>query len=156
MEFTVALELLRALDTEKVEYILVGGLAVNLHGIVRATQDIDLFLRLDHENIEKVKRALRLVWEDPEIDQIRYEDLAGEYPTVRYGPPNEDFVVDLITGLGETFRFEDLQAEQVRIEGVPIRIATPQTLIRMQKNTLRELGRIDAAQLREHFNLPED
>jgi len=28
-----------------------------------------------------------------EIEQIRAEDLSGDYPVVRYGPPGEDFAV---------------------------------------------------------------
>jgi hypothetical protein len=39
------LNLLRALNEQSVEYALVGGAAMNLHGVVRATEDIDLFVR---------------------------------------------------------------------------------------------------------------
>jgi predicted nucleotidyltransferase len=44
MDFDRVLALLRALEQEGVKYVLVGGVAVNLHGIARNTDDIDLFV----------------------------------------------------------------------------------------------------------------
>ena len=44
MDFEKALLLLQALDDQKVDYILVGALGMTVHGIIRATQDIDLFV----------------------------------------------------------------------------------------------------------------
>ena len=39
------------------------------------------------------------------------------------------------------------------VEGVPVRVATPATLYRMKKDTLRPIDRADAAALREKFRL---
>ncbi len=36
------LDLFKALEKHKVRYLLVGGLAMNLHGVPRATMDVDL------------------------------------------------------------------------------------------------------------------
>jgi len=44
-------ELLRSLADSHVQYVLVGGLAVQLHGFLRATFDIDLVLAMDDENL---------------------------------------------------------------------------------------------------------
>ncbi len=41
------LEVFRALEEHKVRYLLVGGLAMNLHGVPRMTMDIDLVIALD-------------------------------------------------------------------------------------------------------------
>jgi hypothetical protein len=46
MELDEALEVLANLDREQVDYVLVGGAAVVFHGIVRATEDLDIFTRL--------------------------------------------------------------------------------------------------------------
>lgn len=155
MTFDSFLHLLRALETERVDYVLVGATALGLHGIVRATEDIDLFVRPESENVERLKRALRSVWSDPEIDQISAQDLAGDYPTIRYVPPGETMVVDLLARLGTAFAFDDLEVESVVIEGVRIRVATPRTLYRMKKDTIRPIDRADAATLREKFKLEE-
>jgi Nucleotidyl transferase AbiEii toxin, Type IV TA system len=155
MDFGRFLDVLRAFERAEVEYILVGGVAVNLHGIVRATEDIDFFLRPDAANIERVKVALRSIWQDPEIDLIRVEDF-GKYPTLRYAPPSEEIVVDLLTRLGTTFAYDDLEAEKITIEGVSVRIATPRTLVRMKRNTLRMIDKADAAALVRAFRIEEE
>jgi predicted nucleotidyltransferase len=155
MDYDRIMQLLQALEREKVEYILVGGVAINLHGVVRATQDVDLFVRPEKENIQRLKRALRSLWNDPEIDSISHEDLAGDYPTVRYGPPDDDFIIDLMARLGDAFRYEDLAAENLTWKGGNVRIATPQTLYEMKKDTLRWQDRADAEALRERFQIEE-
>ncbi|MCF8131447.1 MAG: nucleotidyltransferase [Deltaproteobacteria bacterium] len=47
------LEIFRALEEHKVRYLLVGGLAMNLHGVPRMTMDIDFVVALDASNLEK-------------------------------------------------------------------------------------------------------
>ncbi|SBT05639.1 conserved hypothetical protein [Candidatus Accumulibacter aalborgensis] len=51
------LDLFRALDGENVRYVLIGGLALNIHGVERATMDIDLMLAMDAENLAAFRRA---------------------------------------------------------------------------------------------------
>lgn len=46
-------ELLQSLADGQVQYVLVGGLAVQLHGFLRATFDIDLVLAMNDENLER-------------------------------------------------------------------------------------------------------
>jgi len=156
VDFSKVIDVLRALGTEGVRYVLVGGVAVNLHGLGRTTQDLDLFLSPDVDNIEKLKAALRKVFSDPSIAEISAEDLAGAYPTVRYVPPDESFVIDLLARLGDAFRFEDLEAMDMDVEGVRVRVATPRTLYRMKKDTLRPVDRMDAVALRRKFHLAEE
>src|SRR5258706_7300990 len=153
MDFERFLDLLKALKREGVDYVLVGGVAVNLHGIVRATEDVDLFIRPSEDNVERLKRALRSLWDDPEIAQISARDFAGEFPTIRYGPPDDPMVIDLISALGSAFTFDDLDAQTVMVEGVPVRIATPATLYRMEMVTIRPIDRDDVATLRDKFGL---
>jgi len=64
MSFDQFLAILRELDARGVEYVLIGGVALNLHGIVRATEDVDLFVRVEEKNIERLKDALRALWTD--------------------------------------------------------------------------------------------
>lgn len=48
----------RALNEAKVQYFIVGGLAVNAHGYVRLTRDVDIVLALDPENAIRGLQAL--------------------------------------------------------------------------------------------------
>ena len=61
---------LGALHQHAVEYVLIGGAAMNLHGLVRATQDIDLLIAPNAANVARLKQALRAIWADPHIDEI--------------------------------------------------------------------------------------
>jgi hypothetical protein len=148
-----ALRVIASLNQAGVDYVVVGGVALNLHGLVRATEDLDVFVRPDPENIERLRSALEAVWADPEIDQITAEDLCGDYPAVRYGPPEGTFYLAIMTRLGEATRFSDLQAEDKDIEGVRVRVATPKTLYHMKKDTVRPIDHADALALRAAFDL---
>jgi hypothetical protein len=53
-------ELLRLLEENNVEYVIVGGYAVAFHGYPRFTKDIDIFFRNSPDNIKKVIAALVL------------------------------------------------------------------------------------------------
>jgi predicted nucleotidyltransferase len=84
MDFEKLLQVLRALHDAGVEYVLVGAVGLTVHGIVRATRDIDLFVRSDERNVLRLRAALRKVFpEDASIDEISAADLAGEYPVIR-------------------------------------------------------------------------
>ena len=49
------LEFLELLDNHEVEYLLVGGYAVILHGYARSTGDMDLWVNQTNENYNKLK-----------------------------------------------------------------------------------------------------
>ena len=155
MDFDKVLALFRALNVESVEYIVFGALALNAHGIVRATVDVDLFVRPTADNVERLKRALREVWKDPQIDEITARDLAGDYPAIQYGPPDEQLTIDLVARLGDAFAFDDLESQIVELEGVPVRVVTPSMLYRMKRDTVRAKDRADAEALGLKFDLEE-
>lgn len=46
-------ELFKSLSKGQVQYVLVGGLAIQLHGFMRSTFDIDLVLAMNDENLER-------------------------------------------------------------------------------------------------------
>lgn len=65
------IDLLAEFDAAGVEYLLVGGLALALHGHPRFTKDADLWLRDDPGNLDRVRRALTRFGAPPEtIDAI--------------------------------------------------------------------------------------
>jgi len=149
-------ELLRAFEAEGLEYVLIGATAMGLQGVIRATEDVDLFIRATSENIARLRRALRAVYSnDPSIDEIRDSDLLGEYPSVRYYPPSGDLFLDVMTRLGETANFDTVEAETKNVDGVRVRVATPAALYRLKKDTLRPLDHRDAAALAERFGLKD-
>ena len=135
------------MNREGVEYVTFGAIALWTHGVVRATEDADFFIAPTRENIDRLKRALRSVWDDPNIDEISADDLLGEYPSVRYGPPDTDLYIDFLTRLGEAYSFDTLRWQNSELEGVPIRVVTVEQLHEMKRNTVRPKDRIDAEAL---------
>jgi hypothetical protein len=131
-------------------------MAMALQGLPRATQDMDFFVSPDTENVERLKRALKSVFHDPRIDEISAEELAGEYPAIQYVPPEGDYSLDFLSRLGEAFRFEDIEADDLVVDGIRVRVATPRMLYRMKKGTVRLQDQADAAALKSRFDLEDE
>lgn len=156
MELELVKKVLAALEREGVRYVVFGAVAINLLGLARATEDLDLFVEPERANLERLKVALRSVFDDPAIDEISVDELMADYPAVQYVPPEAAFHLDILTRLGEAFRFEDLEAMRLDFEGQTISVASPQTLYRMKKGTVRAKDWGDAEALRRRFGLEED
>lgn len=150
------LALLHALNREGVDYVVIGAVALGLHGLARATEDVDLFVRPTPDNVAGLKRALSSVWSDPDIETIEASQLAGEYPVIRYGPPDGSFTLDILSRLGERFEFDDIEVGVVELEGEPVPVATPRMLYLMKRDTVRSLDHADAAALRRTFGLEDE
>lgn len=155
MDYDLTRRVLEALHQHKVAYKVFGAVALNLHGLARATEDLALFIAPDADNIARLRSALHAVFADPCIDEIRAEDLLGEYPAVQYAPPDEGFHIDILTRLGERFDYAGLEAETVDFDGVPVTIVTARTLYEMKKDTVRAKDRGDAEALARRFKLED-
>ena len=151
------MRVLRAFEAAGLEYVLIGAAAMAFHGLVRTTEDLDLFIRATPENIEKLRVALLAAYEgDPNIDEISSTDLLGEYPAVRYFPSTGDLYFDVLTRLGELATFETVESEVKELDGTQVRVATPAALYQLKKGTVRSQDHVDAAALRERFGLEDE
>jgi hypothetical protein len=151
------IRVLQAFEVAGLEYILIGAAAMSFHGIIRATEDLDLFIRATPENIERLRAALRRAYDDdPHIDDITSADLLGEYPAIRYYPPTGDLYFDVLTRLGEVASFDTIDAEIKEVQGIKVSVATPLALYRLKKGTIRTQDHADAQALRERFDLDDE
>jgi hypothetical protein len=151
------LRVFRAFEVHGLEYVLIGATAMGLHGLIRATEDVDLFIKGTPDNIERLRSALRDAYPgDGSIDDISTDDLLGEYSTVRYYPPSGDLFFDVLVRLGESASFETVEAQVVDLEGVRVSVATPRALYLMKKDTVRALDHQDAMALRHRFQIKDD
>jgi hypothetical protein len=156
VDYEATKRVLAALEREGVRYLVFGAAALNFHGLARFTEDLDLFIEPTRENVDRLKRALRSVFDDPHIDEITADDLLGEYPAVQYVPPDGTFHIDVLTRLGHAFRFEDLESVRLPFEDVTVSVASPATLYRMKRGTVRLKDRADAELLKERFGLEDE
>lgn len=151
-----AMTLLAALGRERVDYVLVGSMGMAVHGVIRATRDIDVFVDPSPENVDRLRRALHAVYTDESIDEITAGDLGGDYPAIQYVPPEGDFWIDILARLGERFRYDDIEWEEVTVDGIAVRVATPTMLYRLKRDTVQPLDKHDAAELKRRFSLEDD
>lgn len=156
MNVDLVQQVLAALERERVDYVVFGAVALALHGLPRATEDLDLFIAPDRDNVERLKAALRSVFHDPHIDEISADDLLGDYPAVQYGPPEGPFHIDILTRLGELFDFASLTSERVMFGGVSVRVVTPEMLFEMKRGTVRPKDHVDAERIARRFGIKGD
>jgi predicted nucleotidyltransferase len=145
--FTSFNKVLAAFEKHKVEYILIGGYAVALYGIPRATNDIDIFVKPEEKNFEKLRNALNEVFDDKAIEDIRLVD-KEDYHVTRYGTP-EGYVIDILVQLGELFNYSNIKYHEIEIEETKVKIADINSLIKLKENTLRSIDREDVYYLKE-------
>lgn len=156
MEYEKTREVLEAFEREGVVYAIFGAVALNLHGLARATQDLDIFVSPTEENISRLRSALRSVFDDPHIEEITADDLLGDYPAVQYVPPEGTFFIDILTRLGEAFTFNGLETERVDFDGIQVTVVTARMLHRMKRSTVRPQDRADAYRLADHFGFEDE
>jgi len=105
-------EFLKLLNENKVEYLLIGGYAVNYYGYVRPTGDMDIWISLSRENAEKVVAALReFGFASPEINA---ELFVKEKSLVRMGvPPMRLEITNYIDGVEFSESFNERELIQI-------------------------------------------
>lgn len=134
----------KAFATADVRYLVVGGVAVNAHGYIRLTMDIDLVIALDGANIERAFQALANVGYRPTVPiDVRSFSDAGQRTRWREekGMQVLNFFSDAFPGTSvdlfvyEPFDFADEYAHAPNAEvwpGVIVRYVSMATLIRMK------------------------
>lgn len=145
--FKKFLDVIDALEKEKVDYILIGGFAMVLYGMPRATQDLDIFIRMKDKNIEKLQKALFSLFNDKNVFKITDSELK-DYSVIRYGA-EEGYYIDILSRLGTAFSFEDLKYEEINIDGHQIKIASIETLYKLKEKTFRAIDKTDLIFLKQ-------
>ena len=62
MGYQEVLRVLRGLQDAGVEYVLIGAMAMGLHGVVRATENVDMLVHAEKENTERIRAELRAAY----------------------------------------------------------------------------------------------
>ena len=135
--------LLASLNAADVRYVVIGATAFAVHGWVRATADLDLFVDDDPANLERLRRTLREFGYDVEDASVedfgRFKILLRQY----------ELPLDLhpfVTGVSS---FEDVWARRVEADLGSVRapFASLDDLIGMKRAANRPKDREDLRQL---------
>jgi hypothetical protein len=139
------LDILRALLDEGARFLVAGAHALAVHGVPRATGDLDIWIDRDPANSERVWRALISFGAPVESLAVSVDDLGKPGIVVQVGiaPRRIDVLTDL-TGLD----FADAWADRVvhSVEGIEVPFLGRRSLIQNKRATarLKDLADLEA------------
>lgn len=152
--------IVRALDRAGVRYLIAGGLAVNAHGYLRFTKDVDLVIQLIPDNITRALNALNRLGYRPlvPVTAEQFADRATREGWVRdkgmqvlqlWSDDHLETPIDIF--VQEPFVFDDEHAKaliKLLYGSIEVRFVSIPTLIKMKKAAGREQDKIDIEHLR--------
>jgi len=151
-------DVLRAFQRERVKYVLVGGIAVNLLGSLRNTADMDILVEMSDKNLAKVVKILKKHGyrvKQP-VDPMRIankktrEDWINNkhMKAFNFYKENELKEVDIV--IDSSVSYKEAKKDSVLIKaGITLHVISIDNLIKMKKNTGRDVDKMDIKELRE-------
>jgi hypothetical protein len=125
------IDLLRAFNAHNVDYVVVGGHAVNSYSEAVYTKDLDVWIRNDEANSKRVFAALAEF--GAPLSGMTADDFCGkpqEYCQIGIEPDRIDILQSI---LAVTFQEAWATAETGHLAGVPVRLLSTELLIRNKK-----------------------
>ena len=151
-------DVIKKFNSAQVKYAIVGGIAVNLHGYVRMTVDMDIILELEDKNLAKAVTIMResgFTCKVP-VDPIGLADTKTRQDWIEnknlkalnfYRKSEEvDFVIDT------NVKYENVKISILSIRDIHYPIVSKEDLIKMKTGTGREKDKED---IRNLLNLIE-
>ena len=161
------LDLFRELQKHNVQYVVVGGLAVVLHGYARATADVDLVLALDATNLARFLKTAQTLQLKPSLpmkiealcDPAQRDEWAREKHMIAFAlrsPSPTAPTIDII--LRPKISFADMYANRVEkaLEDVTVALASIDDLIVLKTGTGRLRDEYDVRILTQLREPPEE
>jgi len=157
MEFT---KIFKELNKRKIKYLVAGGVAVNLHGFVRATADLDIMLLMNDENICRYTALIKELGYKPRVP-VKVEEFADKLKRQEwidekgmkvfsvYNPKNMMEGMDVM--IEEYINFEEAYGRRkiVKTTGVEVPLISIQDLVKLKELAGRGRDLIDIAALKE-------
>lgn len=153
----IYVEIFQRLNRAKINYLVVGGVAVNLHGYKRFTADIDIVVALDEDNLSKLDKLMDELGYMPRIpvdlkalsDDERLYDIIENKNCKAYtynGPAGTILQIDVL--VEESIKFHTLYENKIvkNIGNMKIPVVGLDDLINMKEKASRprDLEDLDA------------
>ena len=134
------IDMLKCLNKAGVDYMLVGGWAVNMYGYIRATVDLDIWILADSENAKRVYGAVAEF--GAPIAEMKPEEFAeyGMIFQIGVAPCRVD-IISKISGV--SYADAVTRAVPKTIDGIPVRIISLDDLIANKKASGRVKDLVD-------------
>jgi hypothetical protein len=152
-------EILREFQDQKVKYVLVGGIAVNLLGSFRSTADMDILVEMSDVNLRKVVSILKQkgyrVKQPVEpmgiADEKTRHDWIHNKHMKAFNFYKEDELKEVDIIIESPVSYEDARrgSTRIKVEDIVLRVISIDNLIKMKKNTGRDKDRLDIEELKK-------
>jgi predicted nucleotidyltransferase len=141
--------MLAALERARVEHVVVGGVALMAHGVVRATLDLDLVADPGEANLDRLGHAIRSLGGVPygEPDTQVTLELLARAANMRF--ETEAGQLDLLGADQYRRLYPDLRGRAITLDldGVEVCVASRNDLIRLKAGTGRDRDLLDIGDL---------
>jgi predicted nucleotidyltransferase len=137
-------DLLVIMERHEVEYVLVGGFAVNFYGYIRTTQDIDILVNPTIKNARKMVNALEEFGFGSDGVPTKYFETEGTAIHMGVEPNRIDLLTNL-TGISNKEIFQ--RKEKVEFENIFLNIISLEDLLACKKKSNRFKDLADADEL---------
>ena len=159
-------EILREFQKQKVKYVIVGGIAVNLLGFLRSTADMDILVEMSNDNLKKVVTVLKQKGYHVKQpfnpmgiadEKTRYDWIHNKHmKAFNFYKENELKEVDIIIESPVSFEKAKKSSLRVRIDNTILPVISIDNLIRMKQNTGRDTDKLDIKKLKKIKELKRD
>lgn len=151
--------LFRILNRSRVRYLVVGGVAVVLHGVPRMTVDLDVMPDFESRNMRRLAKALGRAGLKPSIpepaeaiadpaNRLRWKREKGMVVLSFEDARDPLKVVDVFVVHPIPFRTAYARRQMIRLDTTSVPLAHPRDLIRMKRMAGRDRDLADIASLR--------
>jgi hypothetical protein len=147
-------ETLQELARAKVDFVLVGGVAVTLHGVVRGTMDLDIVLAMTDENLDRFIEVAKKLQMTPRIpvplDTLKDAEMIDRFHKEKrmlafslWPADPAGTVIDVLVRPEATYEVLESQAVKKSFLGVDVKIASIEHLLLMKSAANRPIDRFD-------------
>ncbi len=148
-------KLLVLLAEGEVEFVLVGGVAVTLHGYVRLTEEVNILIEPSTTNITRLLATLANYGEGF-ARELTPDDFTDEEGAIRIVEETEMSQIDIFTRMSG-LHYSDLasDADALDLAGHSIKFASKAALIRLKERSQREKDQLDVTALKKLAEDPQ-
>ena len=131
-------DFIRSLNKHDVEYLLIGGYSMGVHGHIRATNDLDIFLNATSDNAKKAINAM-VEYGIPK-EQLTEEMFLVPRMMVLGDPP---FKIDILKKLDTIdFKYAYQRVKNVVFDGLEVKVISIDDLILLKKAAVKGRDKI--------------
>ena len=155
-------KILAALEKNDIRYLVIGGLAVWLHGYDRATKDLDLMVSFEKDNMDKFIKIVKSLGLKPRVpvepDELADKNKREFWKNEKnmkvfsfYNPENDTEIIDIM--IQDYIDFEEAYKSKNLVEfrglGIKIKVISIDNLIKLKEIAGRSTDKIDIEKLRK-------